>query len=187
MSELTLSPEFAIPSTATCPWMDYAMQEMGTREKSGARSNPEVVKYLASCDGRFGGDLDDDRTDWCSAFVNWCLAQASIVGTNHTRARSWIRWGLGFRVTEPRFGAIAVFTRTRDHSLRPRGKGHVAFVWRKIGAEIYVLGGNQNNRVRIKPYPANNLLVYMWPSQTFTLQPRGPLSPGYLTPPSQIF
>ena len=185
MSDLTLDSEFAIPSTDACPWIDHALREMGTRQKRGARSNPDVVKYLATCDSRTGSDLESDETDWCSAFVNWCLAQEGFVGTNHTRARSWIRWGLGFRLVQPRFGAIAVLTRTSDKSLKPRGKGHVAFLWSHIGDKLYLLGGNQGKKVQIKPYPADNLLVYMWPSQTFSLPKLQGRSTGYLTPPSR--
>jgi uncharacterized protein (TIGR02594 family) len=186
VSELTLSPEFVVPSTSGCPWMDHAMGEMGIAAKKGSASNKSVVKYLKSCDPRYADDgaLATDETDWCSAFVNWCLAEASIPGTRHTRARSWIRWGLGFQINEPRFGAIAVLTRTKDKSLAPRGKGHVAFFWSISGDRLYLLGGNQGRKVSIKPFRKENLLCYLWPNQLCHLSKS---EVGYLTPPSKLF
>ena len=91
-----LPPDLSPSSLDFCPWMDVAMQEIGTREfKNG--SNPKVVEYLQSCDARFAssGALENDESDWCSAFVSWCLQQSDIAGTKHPRARSWIRWGMG--------------------------------------------------------------------------------------------
>jgi uncharacterized protein (TIGR02594 family) len=185
---LTPPAGLTMPSTADCP-LDVAMREMGTKEKSGARDNPEVVKYLKSCDARFvesAAKLENDETDWCSAFVNWCLAEVGITGTKHPRARSWIRWGLGTRLGTLRFGAIVVLTRTSDKSLGPTGKGHVGFLWERIGSELFLLGGNQNNRVKIKPYKESNLLCYMWPIQMPALPRLKQFPAGHLTPPSKV-
>jgi uncharacterized protein (TIGR02594 family) len=186
MSELTLSPDFAIPSTEGCPWMERAMGEWGVKEKSGSRSNKNVIKYLKSCDANYAesGALKTDETDWCSAFVNWCLAEEGIPGTRRTRARSWIRWGLGFQLIEPRFGAITVLTRTSNKTLAETGKGHVGFFWSLSGPKVYLLGGNQDDRVKVKAYEAQNVLCYLWPNQ-FSTSPK-PES-AYLTPPSKLF
>ena len=64
------------------PWMEYALQEYGTREIAGRRSNPRVEEYLRSV-----GNHGSDETAWCSAFVNWCMEQAGIRGT-HERTRA---------------------------------------------------------------------------------------------------
>lgn len=183
---LTLSAGFELPPTEDCPWMAVAMREVGTKEKRGAGDNPQVVKYLKSCDTRFFGsaaEQNHDETSWCSCFVNWCLGQVGIAGTKHPRARSWLRWGLGRRIPGPRFGAIAVLTRSSDHSLAETGKGHVAFLWQEIGESLYLLGGNQSDAVKIQPYKKSNLLMYLWPAQP--VLPRGP--GGLLTPPSSPF
>jgi uncharacterized protein (TIGR02594 family) len=166
--------------------MDVAMGEMGIKARKGARSNPSVLKYLKACDPRFADDgaLNDDETDWCSAFVNWCLAEVGIPGTMHTRARSWLRWGLGMKLTEPRLGAITVFTRSGDKSLKERGKGHVAFLWTLSGTRVYVLGGNQGRKVSIKHYKLTNVLGYYWPNQ-LALVPKTKI--GYLVPPSKLY
>ncbi len=193
MSQLTLDPAYALPSTDGCPWMDIAMKEMGTKEKKGAGSNKEVLKYLRSCDANNAskGSLDDDATDWCSAFVNWCMGQAGYPGTRHVRARSWLRWGLGFEITEPRFGCITVFTRVQkggkwDTHRGTHGKGHVAFLWKLEGDTIFTLGGNQRppggqSQVCLKGYKTAQKLMYLWPS-ALALQP----STSYLTPPSRL-
>ena len=160
--------------------MDIAMAEMGTKSRKGSKNNGSVIKYLKSCDPDNGGGLDNDETDWCSAFVNWCMVEAGYNGTRHTRARSWLRWGLGIRLTRPSFGAIVVFTRTSDKSMGTHGKGHVSFYWEEIGDKIWVLGGNQGRSVSIKPYKKSNVLGYFWPTQ-YAMFPKG--QNAYLKPP----
>lgn len=72
-------------------------------------NNPDIVKYLQTT------TLDrdtarDDGTAWCSSFTNWCMEQAGYIGTDNALAESWKNWGE--QLSEPRYGAITVVTRS---------------------------------------------------------------------------
>jgi len=74
-------------------------------------NNPDIVKYLQTT------TLDrdaarNDATAWCSSFTNWCMEQAGYIGTDDALAESWKKWGE--EISEPRYGAITVVTRSAD-------------------------------------------------------------------------
>ncbi|MYM66914.1 TIGR02594 family protein [Pseudoduganella sp. FT55W] len=72
-------------------------------------NNPDIVKYLQTT----SLDRDaarDDGTAWCSSFTNWCMEQAGYIGTDDAQAVSWKNWGE--QLSEPRYGAITVVTRS---------------------------------------------------------------------------
>jgi len=126
--------------------VDWAVREFekGVQEYPGPHeSNPEIEKYHAATDG-----VQPDDIAWCSSFVNWCVRQSGMEGTNNKAARSWHRWGS--RTDTPKRGDIAVFKR-KDSTW----KGHVGFYWEDGGDSVGVLGGNQDNMVRISSYPKN--------------------------------
>jgi uncharacterized protein (TIGR02594 family) len=164
---------------AKAPWMWRALGELGVREGQGPKEaggvTPDVVKYLKTC-----SNLDKkpsqnkDCTSWCSAFVNWCFLQEGYKGTDNAMAMSWAKWPLGTRLVTPRLGAVVVFP------------NHVGFFCFRKGEADYLLGGNQPERggathqfsapepgckqdkhdcVCIEPYPAKQVVRYMWPSQ----------------------
>lgn len=151
-------------------WLRIARAEMdkGVKEKVGDEHNPDIMKYIRTCSNlyetknktRYTERVGDEGVKWCSAFVNWCISQAGITGTNHALALSWKDWG---QPTEPKPGAIVV---TRGTSAR-----HVAFVDR-VNGELKMLGGNQQkssgggnyNQVSIRPINPNVVVAYRWPS-----------------------
>ena len=127
------------------PWFDIAVQEKGVKEIRGRVDNPRIVEYHQTTTFR----ATDDETPWCSAFVNWCMQQADIKGTNSASSRSWRNWGE--RLREPRKGCIVCFN------------GHVGFYDSDRGRKIMILGGNQSNQVNIIPYSKSRVLTYRWP------------------------
>jgi uncharacterized protein (TIGR02594 family) len=135
-------------------WFDIAMQEeaTGVDEIPGLEDNPRIVEYQQSTEL---GDADDE-TPWCSSFVNWCIQQAGLQGTNSAAARSWLRWGQ--EIPGPRTGCIVVLSRGNSPQL-----GHVGFYCEDAGDRIRILGGNQSNRVNISSYPKARVLSYRWP------------------------
>jgi uncharacterized protein (TIGR02594 family) len=138
---------------ASCPWMAYAAQEAqaGIREgRKAGLGNPRINEYLRTV------GLSDDETPWCSAFVNWCVQQAGLTGTNRGNARSWLHWG--GPIVDCRLGAVAVFRRGTNPA-----KGHVAFYAGDQGSEVLVLGGNQGNAVCVRGYARGRLLGFRWP------------------------
>ena len=143
------------PDTTETPWFDVAKAELGTREIPGPEHNPRVIEYHATT----GLSADDDETPWCASFVNWCIEQAGLEGTNSARARSWADWGRAIDTPVP--GCVVVLWRGSPDSR----KGHVAFyVGPGSGATIRLLGGNQGNAVSVKAYPSNRVLGYRMPA-----------------------
>jgi uncharacterized protein (TIGR02594 family) len=148
--------EVPIPASfRDAPWMAFATQEKGQREIPGIRHNPRILQYHATTTLR----ATTDETAWCSAFVNWCLAQAGIVGTNSAAAKSWTHWG---KASPALPGAITVLHDCKSAN----GSGyHVAFLISDTGSKYLLLGGNQHDQVRVSVYPKScwQLIAYRWP------------------------
>jgi len=96
----------------------------------------------------------DDETPWCSSFVNWCVGNAGYTVTGSAAARSWAKYG---QSCKPHPGCIVVMTRT--------GGGHVGFYVRETAKYVYILGGNQSNKVSIAGYDKGRIIAYRLPSE----------------------
>lgn len=132
--------------------LEIALNEIGVKEVVGRHQhNPRVVNYFAEIGHSW---VKDDETAWCSAFVNWVHKKAGISRSGKLDARSWLK--VGQRTDHPQKGDVVVFWRESPQSW----KGHVALYIRETKNWIYVLGGNQNNQVKISAYPKNRLLQY---------------------------
>jgi uncharacterized protein (TIGR02594 family) len=131
------------------PWMPFALAHLGEKEIPGTQDNVHVVEWLKGT----GILHPDDETPWCSAFVNACMREAGVVGTGKANARSWLHWGR--ELAAPEFGCVAVFSRPPSPA-----NGHVAFYVGETKTTIWVIGGNQNNRVCFAEYPRARLLSY---------------------------
>ena len=132
--------------------MKLAFTQYGVKEIAGSRDNPEVVKYFD--DLGFDGSVLKDETAWCSAFANWVCKFSALPYTRKLNARSWME--IGNDVVMPEVGDIVVLWRVSKTSW----KGHVGFYINHDEDNIYVLGGNQNNKVCIRPYGITRLLTY---------------------------
>ena len=137
------------PSAGEPAWMPVARAEIGVREVVGPGSNPRIVEYLRST--TLGApDNQNDATYWCSAFVNWCMEEVSIEGTNSAWARDWLNWGR--KITRPEPGCVVVLSRGSG--------GHVGFFIEQRDGQILLLGGNQSDAVCITGHDASRLLGY---------------------------
>jgi len=136
------------------PWLAIARLEMGVTEIPGAQDNPRIIEYHASTTLH----ATDDETAWCSAFVNWCITQAGLVGTNSAAAKSWLKWPGGDPVQSPQLGDIVVLNRGTSP-----WQGHVAFYNGALGRLMMLLGGNQGNKVKISHYSADRVAGIMRP------------------------
>lgn len=131
---------------------------LGTKEIIGAKHNPAIVDMLRNVGLRRHGD----ETPWCAAFVNWVLSSLVIKGTGSARARSFEDWGMSLNPDPERAwelvcpGDIVVLWRKREHS----AFGHVGFFLRREGHHIWLLGGNQGNRVSAKRYHNNRVVTF---------------------------
>tara|TARA_R110000764_G_scaffold70899_1_gene146221 strand:+ start:1298 stop:1720 length:423 start_codon:yes stop_codon:yes gene_type:complete len=130
-----------------------ALSQYGIEEWKGNIDNPEVIKYFD--DIGFDGKTLKDETAWCSAFVNWVCMMCDLPYTKKLNARSWL--DIGEQTDSPEQGDIVVLWRGD-----PDGwKGHVGFYVRESETNIYMLGGNQGNKVQIAPYSKSRLLKYI--------------------------
>ena len=103
--------------------------------------------------------VDPVRVEWCAAFANAILEKSEIPSNKDHKyaltARAFLDWGEA--VDKPEMGDIVVF---------PRGnqgwQGHVGFYVKEQMIDgvlyYYILGGNQNNSVRVDLYRADKAL-----------------------------
>ncbi len=134
-------------------WLDYARSEKGVAALTGSESSARVEEYHRSVSEKPW----DDKIPWCSSFLNWCMRQAGLPGTQSALARSWLSWGIP--LTEPRVGCIVVLWREDQDS----PKGHVGLFLRQDEKHVHLLGGNQLGAVREHFYPKEMILGYRWP------------------------
>ena len=129
----------------------HAFDFYGEEEIRGDRHNQVIVDFFQE----LGYDwIDDDETPWCSAFINYLAKECGYEYTGKLNARSWL--DIGNKCVLPTVGDIAVFWREDPNSW----KGHVGMFVRDDGTHIWVLGGNQSNKVTISRYPKHTLLDY---------------------------
>jgi len=128
-----------------------ALSQLGQAEyddNSSIPENPNIADYLKSVNIK-----GDDEIPWCSAFVNWSLHISALVGTQSGLARSFLTFST--ELIEPELGCICVFSRGSNPN-----QGHVGFYLDDNKNYVYLLGGNQGNRVSIKMYGKSSLLSY---------------------------
>ena len=161
-------------------WMEIAAREAALPERERSEwpdpgENPRILEYFRVAASWFEPG-DGDETDWCAAFVNYCLVTSGHFGTEHPGARSffWNKKNQFIRLDAPVKGAIAVrryapFTDPEWAS----GPGHVGFVTGFTSTHLTLLGGNQSHTVRLQDYPrethdangdlASQFVAYMMP------------------------
>lgn len=130
-----------------------AVNELGQKEIEGPEENPVIVNYARESD--FGWE-NEEKTPWCSIFLNWCAAKAGLQRSGKANARSWLL--VGDKVEYPEPGDIVVLWRDSVESW----KGHVGilFGFSMDSKRVYILGGNQGNQVSISGYSTEQVLGY---------------------------
>lgn len=145
VSEAHVSPDDS-------PWLSIAEAEVGVEEQPGSNHEDRILEYHGTCTLK----AKTDEVPWCSAFANWALLQAGIIGTRLANVRSFLNWGQ--ELSEPVRGCIVVLSRGRSPA-----SGHVGFFVSREGGRVLLLGGNQRNRVSKAWYPGSAVLGYRWP------------------------
>jgi uncharacterized protein (TIGR02594 family) len=133
-------------------WMETAWSQVGVMETAGAEASPQIVGYFREVGHP---EAASDEIAWCAAFVGACLERSGIASTKSLAARSYATFGTD---TDPRIGAIAVFSRGSDPV-----HGHVGFVVGITDTSIMLLGGNQSNKVSVTTMPRDRLIACRWP------------------------
>jgi uncharacterized protein (TIGR02594 family) len=141
-------------------WLDIAKKYLGEAEIKGPHHNPDILRWFKD----IGAPFKDDETAWCGAFVGGVLTEAHrpiVIGG--ASARAWEK--LAVHLSKPAVGCVAI----RWRKSRNSGLGHVGFV---AGVDqhgnIMLLGGNQNDRVTLAPYPLKDtrtggFVGWRWP------------------------
>ncbi len=139
-------------------WLLKALSYLNTTEQKGKMTNPEIAGFFKDVGH---STIEDDEVPWCAAFVGAILEREGYASTRSLLARSYLNWGTPLAL--PKNGAIAVFERGSD----PKA-GHVGFVMGQSGDYLYILGGNQANRVQLNTYSQQRLLGLRWPGLKIT-------------------
>ncbi|MGX9965921.1 hypothetical protein ACVFYP_21525 [Roseomonas sp. F4] len=145
---------------ASQEWMGIAEAEaaLPPRERSAwpdPEENPRILEYFRVSAAWFEPG-EGDETDWCAAFVNWCLIRSGHHGSEHPGARSffWNRKGHFIRLPGPAKGCIAVRRHAPfDDPTWETGRGHVGFLTSFTGTTVTLIGGNQGQTVKVETYP----------------------------------
>jgi uncharacterized protein (TIGR02594 family) len=133
-------------------WMLIALAELGVTEEPGEKNNPRVLEYH----GATSLKSTADDIPWCSAFLCWVMECARVASTRSAAARSWADWGNA--IQRPKFGAIAVLERGKH-----AWQGHVGLYLDSDATKVYVLGGNQGDRVSVQSFLKTQVISYRWP------------------------
>lgn len=131
--------------------IETALIEYGKVEIPGSKHSAHILEYFAEIGHSW---VKDDETPWCAAFVNWVLKECNIKGTGKLNARSFLT--LGTLITDPKVGDIVVLWR----GSKTAAEGHVGFFITERDGLIYILGGNQSDKVCVSAYPKTQLLAY---------------------------
>jgi uncharacterized protein (TIGR02594 family) len=127
---------------------EWALRELGISEVAGVENNPRIVWYHSFTKLK----ATDDETPWCSAFVCAAAKSTGFPSTDSAAASSWMSYG---GMGSGRKGEIVVLHRD--------GGAHVGFVnkdFKMTDSEIFVLGGNQGNKVCIKAFNPDHILAF---------------------------
>ncbi|NTW12180.1 MAG: TIGR02594 family protein, partial [Anaerolineales bacterium] len=118
----------------------------------GAKHNPRILEYLNSTDLAQKYPYLPDETDWCAAFVNWCIEKVKIPAMNSALVHPWRSWGKASPLP-PKRGAVTTF-------LWDDGWAHVSFYLGEIGNYVVCLGGNQSDAAWISVYHKKYVTSY---------------------------
>jgi uncharacterized protein (TIGR02594 family) len=153
----TMPEALSSAAVAADDWLDIARSEADRppserSEWTDPGENPRILNYFRVASPWFDPATDGgDESNWCAAFVNYCLETAGYRGTGHPGARSFF-WNRGtpfLKLAQPARGCIAVL---RDKPFTDpkwqHGSGHVGFVVDWTDTRLELLGGNQGKTVR---------------------------------------
>lgn len=146
-------------------WLTIARKEIGTVEGPGKSNNPKVLDYFIEA---AHPEIHGDDTAWCAGFCGAMLKRAGIKPSGSLAARSYESWGSPLK--SPILGAVAVKKRPGSS-----WSGHVGFVVGASPTQIFLLGGNQADRVSIAAFRRSEFTAFRWPANIGVPTPPDPL------------
>jgi uncharacterized protein (TIGR02594 family) len=130
---------------------------VGTKEVAGEEHN-EIIMAMLKMDSDWPGD---DSVPWCSAFVNYIAWLCRLPRSKSLMARSWLSIGIPITIDDARADSdIVILARGTGNQPGPENTtapGHVGFFSARQEG-IWVLGGNQKDRVCLSKYKGLRVL-----------------------------
>lgn len=118
------------------------LKTFGTVEVPGPDDNPAIMAW-AKATG-MAKIYKKDSTAWCGLWMAYVSLQAGWdLPVNPLWARNWATWGTHIDKNKSMLGDVLVFERGSS--------GHVGIYVGESPTVFHVLGGNQSDRVMIKP------------------------------------
>lgn len=127
---------------------------IGIKEVPGIKSAPFIQRLWDKVPWLWNMHKDDSTLAWCGAFVAHCLRLCGITPPKEWyRAKSYMEFG--YKLSRPIVGAIAVIKNARGY--------HVGFVvGQTFTGNILILGGNQNDMVKVSAFKPDVIVAYRW-------------------------
>ena len=72
------------------PWYTVAQSMIGLSETRGAVHNPSILEMYRLAGH---GEIRNDETPWCAAFVGACLKLSGFANSGRLNARSYLNFG----------------------------------------------------------------------------------------------
>ena len=137
------------------PWMKLAMSRIGVKEKSGPKSNKEILGWAAVVGGKVFRSFTNDQIPWCGLFIAWVFAEVGIKPVKDSLwARNWANFGKNLQKVGPCYGCVMVFKRGKG--------GHVGLYHSESGAYYNIVGGNQGDSVSIARVAKKRCISWNW-------------------------
>lgn len=140
---------------------NVAQRFVGLSEIPGHVSNPQILSMLRLDNPT----IQDDEVPWCSAFVNYIAWILRLPRSKSLSARSWLTVGEAIPSRHHASVGNDVVILSRGPIPQPGpamldAPGHVGFFGGAYLSEdsVWVLGGNQSDKVSLAPFPADRIL-----------------------------
>ena len=111
-----------------------------------------MIKLVETALKYYGTNPENWQFPWCAAFLNKVLDECGVKHDGTLMARSALE--IGEHTGKPQLGDIVVLW--RDGKDTPWG--HSGFYINETKDYVHILGGNQNNTVKIKSYRKYRIL-----------------------------
>lgn len=131
---------------------DKLLSYYGLTEIPGEKNNPVIMGFFKNLGHSW---VQNDETSWCAAAIGSCAKDIGLEYSRKLDARSYRIVGAPYDPPEDGISwdpnVVCIHWRVSINDWR----GHVSHPirWMKNENNIWVLGGNQSNQMKISPYP----------------------------------
>jgi len=138
--------------------LSIAIEEIYTQEIPGEDSNQRILQYARDLGIK---DYVNDNQSWCALWVNWVLWKAGARYLKTLVARQMAHLPFHIHEDDVIAGDVVILWRESIQSWQ----GHVGFFVNKneSNGTIRLIGGNQNNMVKISEYSKDRILYVRRP------------------------